>query len=88
MKAYLRLVNPVVSALVFLLCMWAAFGADNGGPGEIINDSPRIYFAAKGLFCGTALFLLGRILLEMIERRERDAGAGKAGGQQGDSPRT
>jgi len=86
MKAYLRLVNPVVAALVFLLCMWAAFGADNGGDRvEVINDSIRVYFAAKGLFCGTALFLLGRILLEMIERRERDAGAGKAGGQQGDS---
>ena len=43
--------------------------------------------AAKGLFCGTALFLLGRILLVPIERPERDDAAGRPSGHQGDSPR-
>ena len=89
MKTYLRWLNPVVSILVFLLCICAAVSGDDGvEPAAIVAGSLPTYFAAKGLFCGTALFLLGRILLELIERRERDDAAEEPRGQQRDSPST
>ena len=39
-----------------------------------------VVLAAERLSCGTALFLLGRILLVMIERREGDDTGGRPGG--------
>ena len=44
--------------------------------------------AATGLFCPTALVLLGRILLELSERRQRGDAAGRPGGHEGDWPST
>jgi hypothetical protein len=30
MKTYLRTINPVLAALVLLLCLWAAMNGDDG----------------------------------------------------------
>ena len=72
MKIYLRIINPIVAVMVLLLCLWAATFDD--GKFELIglvNGAFPTYFFAKGLFCSSALFIIGRILYEMIARREK-----------------
>lgn len=64
MKIYLRFINPVVSAIVLALCVFAA-GID-GFFGEPLG----IYFLAKGIFCGFALFIMGKILEVMITHKK------------------
>jgi len=74
MKTYLRFVNPIVAIIVLLLCTWAAIFEDGTfEPGGIIAGTFSTYFFAKGLFCSSALFILGKVLLEMILRREKSA---------------
>jgi hypothetical protein len=74
MKTYLRFINPIVAIIVLLLCIWAAiFDEGKFEPGSIIFGTFPTYFFAKGLFCSSALFILGKILLEMILRREESA---------------
>ena len=74
MKTYLRFINPIVAIIVLLLCIWAAiFDEGNFEPRGIIFGTFPTYFFAKGLFCSSALFILGKILLEMILRREKRA---------------
>ena len=70
MNFYLRVLNPAVALLVFALCYWASTGDDNellaflyGGMGT--------YFFAKGLFCASALLLLGKILLGLFSDEKR-----------------
>ncbi|MBZ5706840.1 MAG: hypothetical protein LAN63_15935 [Acidobacteriia bacterium] len=66
MKTYLRIVNPIVALLVFLLCLWAAtFEDGNFRPMGILKGGIPTYFLAKGLFCSSALFLVGKILSVM-----------------------
>ena len=63
MKTYLRIVNPIVAALVFLLCLWAAtFDDGKFKPMGILSGGIPTYFFAKGLFCSSALLLFGKIL--------------------------
>ncbi len=69
MKTYLRIVNPIVALVVLLLCLWAAMNGDQGfQPAGLIKGGIPTYFVAKGLFCSSALFLMGRILLLMGEK--------------------
>ncbi len=64
MKTYLNIVNPIVALIVLLLCIWAAMNGDNGfRPLEMFKGGIPTYFLAKGLFCSSALFLVGKILL-------------------------
>ena len=68
MKTYLKIVNPIVSVLVLLLCLWAAMNGDEGlRPIGMLKGGIPTYFVAKGLFCSSALFLMGKILSLMIE---------------------
>jgi hypothetical protein len=69
MKTYLRIINPVVAALVLILCLWAAMNGDNGfkALGPLQGGIPT-YFLAKGLFCCSALILLGRIVLLLDQK--------------------
>ena len=67
MKMYLRVINPIVSMSVLMICIWAAV-RDEGtfeflGPWE--GGIPS-YFIAKGLFCSSVLFILGKILERLI----------------------
>jgi hypothetical protein len=72
MKTYLRIVNPVVAVIVLLLCVWAAMNGDEGfKPLEMFKGGIPTYFLAKGLFCSSALFLVGRILTVLYERAEK-----------------
>jgi hypothetical protein len=72
MKTYLRIVNPIVAALVLLLCLWAAMNGDNGfKPMDMLKGGIPTYFVAKGLFCSSALFLMGKILSLMTGRSEK-----------------
>lgn len=73
MKIYLRFINPIVAISVLFLCLWAAT-FDEGTfklEGMIVGSFPT-YFVAKGLFCSSALFILGKILEKMIARKEKD----------------
>lgn len=67
MKTYLRVVNPIVAVLVLVLCLVAA-AFDDGifKPAGLLRGSISTYFLAKGLFCSSALFILGRLLLHLI----------------------
>ncbi|MBZ5614645.1 MAG: hypothetical protein LAO23_11600 [Acidobacteriia bacterium] len=69
MKTYLRIINPLVALVVLLLCLWASMNGDNGfQPLGMLRGGIPTYFLAKGLFCSSALFLMGRILLLMTEK--------------------
>ena len=69
MKTYLRVVNPLIAVIVLLLCLWAAANGDDGfKPIGMFKGGIPTYFVAKGLFCSSALFLLGRIISLMSEK--------------------
>ncbi len=71
MKTYLRIINPVVALLVLLLCLWAAtFDDGNFKPLGVLKGGIPTYFLAKGLFCSSALFLVGKILSAMTGREK------------------
>lgn len=67
MKTYLRVVNPIVAVLVLALCLVAATFEDGVfKPAGLLRGSIPTYFLAKGLFCSSALFILGRLLLHLL----------------------
>ena len=67
---HLRVINPIVAIVVLLLCLYAALFDDGFKPGGIVKGGIPMYFVAKGLFCSSALFLLGRILLILMGKFE------------------
>ena len=72
MDRYLRIINPIVSIVVLLLCLWAAvFDEGDLKLSGIIKGSFSTYFVAKGLFCSSALFILGKILERMIALKDK-----------------
>jgi len=72
MKTYLRFVNPLIAVIVLLLCLWAAMNGDHGfEPIAMVQGGIPTYFVAKGLFCSSALVLMGKILALMIEKSEK-----------------
>jgi len=82
MRTYLRVINPIIAAVVLILCLWAASWntVEEGKfePGGVLKGGFQTYFFAKGLFCSSALFILGRVLLVMTEKTEdRTDQAGK-----------
>ncbi len=71
MQIYLRVINPIVAVVVLLLCVWAAtWDGGNFRPEGIVRGGFQTYFLAKGLFCSSALFIVGEILSVMIEKGE------------------
>jgi len=70
MRVYLKIFNPIIALLVFLLCIWAGMHNMDGEfiPLGIFKGSIATYFLAKGLFCGGALFILGFIALHFLEK--------------------
>ena len=72
MKTYLRVINPVVAALVLVLCLWAATHDDGRfKPEGIFAGGISTYFVAKGLFCSATLVLVGKIVALMMERVDK-----------------
>ena len=71
MRTYLRIINPIVAALVLVLCVYASI-VDEGNykPDAVLKGSLPTYFLAKGLFCSSALFILGRILLVLMAKSD------------------
>jgi hypothetical protein len=69
LRTYLRIINPIVSVLVLIICLWAGM-VDEGDfkPAGVIKGSISTYFLAKGLFCSSALFVLGKILEMMLTK--------------------
>lgn len=72
MRTYLRIINPIIAIAILILCLWAAV-CDEGKfePDAVLKGSIPTYFLAKGLFCSSALFILGRVLLLMITNAEQ-----------------
>src|SRR5258706_11891104 len=73
MKTYLRIVNPLVAALVLALCLWAATHDDGKfKPEGILAGRILPYFVAKGLFFSATLVPGGRIVTLIMERAEKE----------------
>jgi hypothetical protein len=69
MKTYLRVVNPIVALLVLVLCLWAGtFDDGRFKPHALLEGGLSTCFLTKGLFCSSALFLVGKIVLLMENR--------------------
>ena len=71
MRTYLRVFNPLIALLVFVLCSFAAMKEDKDKPivvGNVVAGGIPTYFFAKGMFCGVALILLGKILENQLGR--------------------
>jgi len=73
MKFYLKYVNPAISILLFLLCTWAAIFDKSITWTSIVAGSFATYFFAKGLYTSASLYILGRILLEILYRSPEKA---------------
>jgi hypothetical protein len=74
MRTYLRIFNPIIAILVFVLCSFAAMKEDKDKPiviGNVVMGGIPTYFFAKGMFCGVALILLGKILENQLGDRDR-----------------
>jgi len=72
MRTYLRIINPIVAAIVLLFCLWAAtFDGGHFKPSEVLKGGIPTYFVAKGLFCSSALFIIGKILAALTGRAEK-----------------
>jgi hypothetical protein len=75
MRTYLRTFNPLMALLVFVLCSFAAMKEDKDKPiviGNVVAGGIPTYFFAKGMFCGVALILLGKILENQLRRDDRE----------------
>jgi hypothetical protein len=77
MKTYLRVVNPIVAVLVLALCLLAA-AFDEGvfKPAGLLRGGIPTYFLAKGIFCSSALFILGQLLLHLVGGQKGPQGGG------------
>ena len=74
MRTYLRIFNPLIALLIFILCSFAAMKEDKDKPiivGNVVAGGIPTYFFAKGMFCGVALILLGKILEIQLGRNDR-----------------
>ena len=68
MKFYLRVINPLICIIVFLFCLYASIKGENKVHwlAPFTDGAFSSYFFAKGFFCSSALFLLGKILEHMM----------------------
>jgi len=64
-RSYLKFFNPLIALLVFSLCSFAAMKEEKDKPivpANLMAGGIPTYFFAKGIFCGVAILLLGKIL--------------------------
>ncbi|MBN1398386.1 MAG: hypothetical protein JXA06_10180 [Bacteroidetes bacterium] len=67
MKFYLKYINPIFSILVFVICIYSSIVDGNNVKYLALFDGGISgYFVAKGIFCALALFLLGKILQQLL----------------------
>jgi hypothetical protein len=71
---YLRYVNPLLAVVVLVVCLFA--GTTDGASGGVnyigfFREPVQSYFIGKGIFCGLALFLLGKVAEVMLAIRDR-----------------
>lgn len=73
MRTYLKIFNPIIALLIFSLCSFAAMKEDKDKPiviGNVVMGGIPTYFFAKGIFCGVAVVLLGKILENQMANRD------------------
>ncbi len=72
MKLYLKIINPIISVVVLGCCVWAAI-TENGLAliSNITSGGLSAYFLANGFFSASALFILGKILEEMLITQDK-----------------
>jgi len=72
MRFYLKWINPAVAVVVLAFAVWASLTANDSGAAvvQIVKGGLGSYFFAKGLFCSSALFILGKILEFLLESRD------------------
>ena len=71
MSLYLKVINPAIAVIVLLLCFWGAtYDKSDFALYGLVAGNMSTYFFAKGLFSASAVFILGRILLEIRTRSE------------------
>lgn len=70
MRTYLRYINPLVALAVLALCVYAGSTPEEGAftLKSIMDGGFATYFLAKGLFCSAALFILGQLLLHLMDK--------------------
>ncbi|MHC4506018.1 MAG: hypothetical protein ACYTFI_22210 [Planctomycetota bacterium] len=71
MKTYLKYGNPILAVVVFALCTFASMKDSDDKTWEVggmFKGGIPTYFFAKGIFCGTAMFLLGKLLERELEK--------------------
>lgn len=70
MRTYLRHINPIVALAVLALCVYAGSTPEEGAftLKSIMDGGFATYFLAKGLFCSATLFILGQLLLHLMDR--------------------
>jgi hypothetical protein len=69
MRVFLRYVNPVLAVLVLVLCIVAASTEATQRRltfSGFFRDPFQVYFLAKGIFCSAALFLLGKLVEQLL----------------------
>jgi hypothetical protein len=73
MRTYLKIFNPIVAIVVLLLCVDASLFDDGKfKPEGFLMGGLQTYFFAKGIFCSATLFVLGRVLLLLMDRFENN----------------
>jgi hypothetical protein len=69
MRVFLRYVNPVLAVLVLVICLVAASTerrSDRLTYWGFFKDPIQVYFLGKGIFCSAALFLLGKLVEQVM----------------------
>lgn len=64
----LKLLVTTAAIVVFLICFYTFLLGNEVFDGHFKNDTISWYFLAKGIFCGTALYLLV-LVLERLEKK-------------------
>jgi hypothetical protein len=68
MRFFLRYVNPCLALAVMVICFLSTM---EDGEFHFFEEGIPTYFLAKGIFCSTALFLLGKLVEQGLSTGER-----------------
>jgi hypothetical protein len=69
MGFFLKYVNPLLALGVLVICLISASTNDDKEFVGFFGDPFQTYFLAKGIFCSTALFLLGKLVEQGLARK-------------------
>ena len=72
MKFYLKVINPIIAIVVLGFSLWAGISEDGGNIKilRLFQGGFSSYFMAKGLFCSSSLFILGKILEIILQNKK------------------